>query len=606
MERRARRTSTPCSRRPCRSSRRRSRRWSTTTTRSSPSTACCCATRAASTCSTAARSSLPCQRAGELPVGLMVWSGAGHDDTVLAAGLAIEAALAGRRRGRAAEMRDRRHRRRRDRRDDGLRARRRRPRGHGLRAPRHGRRGCSFANAGLVAPGYVAPWAAPGMPAQGRCAISSPRTRRCGSPGALDAATLGWAWRWWRACRPQVYRANRARMHRLAHFSRERLLQLAHAAAPRLRARAGLPRPAAQRRASWRSPRPACARLPSSAPRRRSSTPPAAARSSPGLNPATPLHAGIYSKDDEVGNCREFTHLLRKEAERAGARFRFNAHVEQIVPASEPTLRVLQAPHDARDEALRSRDSERVADDAAAGRRDDRAELRRGRRLRGASTRAACCGRSACACRCIAVHGYSVTAPLRHDDAAPPPRAARGADGRALQGRDQPPRPARPRRRQRRDRRRRRAPERAGAGDARQGARRLVPGRDAAQRGAALERRAADAARRAAGARAERRRRASGSTSATAAAAGRSPRLGAPRRRRDRSAARRRSRSTASASRGCVAMSRDRCPRRVRGASAIADDDAIGRIERRRSRCSVSQRRAGSKARRSRRCRRSR
>jgi len=40
--------------------------------------------------------SLPCQRDDELPVGLMVWHGGGNDDTVLAAGLAIEAALGGR------------------------------------------------------------------------------------------------------------------------------------------------------------------------------------------------------------------------------------------------------------------------------------------------------------------------------------------------------------------------------------------------------------------------------------------------------------------------------------------------------------------------------
>jgi len=40
--------------------------------------------------------SLPCQRDDELPVGLMVWHGAGHDDDVLAAGLEIEAALADR------------------------------------------------------------------------------------------------------------------------------------------------------------------------------------------------------------------------------------------------------------------------------------------------------------------------------------------------------------------------------------------------------------------------------------------------------------------------------------------------------------------------------
>jgi aspartyl-tRNA(Asn)/glutamyl-tRNA(Gln) amidotransferase subunit A len=37
--------------------------------------------------------SLPCHDAGELPVGLMAWSSAGRDDTVLAAGLAIESAL---------------------------------------------------------------------------------------------------------------------------------------------------------------------------------------------------------------------------------------------------------------------------------------------------------------------------------------------------------------------------------------------------------------------------------------------------------------------------------------------------------------------------------
>ena len=38
--------------------------------------------------------SLPCQAAGELPIGLMVWAGAMHDDSVLDVSLAIEAALA--------------------------------------------------------------------------------------------------------------------------------------------------------------------------------------------------------------------------------------------------------------------------------------------------------------------------------------------------------------------------------------------------------------------------------------------------------------------------------------------------------------------------------
>jgi amidase/aspartyl-tRNA(Asn)/glutamyl-tRNA(Gln) amidotransferase subunit A len=41
--------------------------------------------------------SVPCHDEGEFPVGLMVWSSGGRDDTVLDAGLAIEAALAARR-----------------------------------------------------------------------------------------------------------------------------------------------------------------------------------------------------------------------------------------------------------------------------------------------------------------------------------------------------------------------------------------------------------------------------------------------------------------------------------------------------------------------------
>jgi Asp-tRNA(Asn)/Glu-tRNA(Gln) amidotransferase A subunit family amidase len=38
--------------------------------------------------------SLPCHAPGEMPVGLMVWSGAMQDDKVLDVSLSIEAALA--------------------------------------------------------------------------------------------------------------------------------------------------------------------------------------------------------------------------------------------------------------------------------------------------------------------------------------------------------------------------------------------------------------------------------------------------------------------------------------------------------------------------------
>ena len=273
--------------------------------------------------------------------------------------------------------------------------------------------GCSFANAGLIAPGYVAPWSAPGMPAKVvRHLFAAHAPVRIA--GRLDAAALGWVWRWWRSCRPHVYRANRARMHRLAHFSRERLLQLTarlHLDFERAQGFLVLLRSARELAVAEAGVR-ALAEL-GAVP---SVLDAAGCRAiEPGLNPATPLHAGIYSKDDEVGNCREFTHLLRKEAERAGAVFRFNAHVEQIRPGKEPTLRVLQAPHDARDEALRSLDRDWPTTQPQAGETTEPgfdaivvcAAIDSRQLLKPLGVRLPL----------LAVHGYSVTAPLRHDDA---------------------------------------------------------------------------------------------------------------------------------------------------------------------------------------------
>jgi D-amino-acid dehydrogenase len=251
------------------------------------------------------------------------------------------------------------------------------------------------------------------------------------------------------ACLPaDLYRANRARMHRLAHFSRERLQQLTQRlhldfergqgflvllrsarelalAEPGVRALAGLgAAPTVLDAAGCRA-------------------------IEPGLHPETPLHAGLYSKDDEVGNCREFTHLLRKEAELAGARFRFNAYVEAIRAGASPTLRVLQAPHDARDEALRARDS------AASGWSDTQPEP-------GETSEPGFDAVIVCAAvesrallrplrihiPLLAIHGYSVTAPLRNDDALHLERARRWTGAKVAISRLG----QRARRRQRRDR----------------------------------------------------------------------------------------------------------------------------------------------------------
>ena len=265
----------------------------------------------------------------------------------------------------------------------------RRPRSDRLRAPRHRRRRIQLRQRRPGRAGLRHALGGAGHAAQGAARTCSPTHApvRFGRP-SRRCATLGWLWRWWRACQPETYRANRARMQRLAHFSRERLHAADRSACTsttsaasgflvllRSHARAGA------------GASPAFAPWP-----RSGAAPPvldaAACRAiEPGLNPQTPLHAGVYCQGRRGRQLPRVRHLLRKEAERAGARFRFNTDVAQIVAGARPSLRVLQAPHDARDSALRSRAGAAPAPaglvvDPARGGRAHGAELRRGRGLR--------------------------------------------------------------------------------------------------------------------------------------------------------------------------------------------------------------------------------
>ena len=463
---------------------------------------------------------------------------------------------------------------------------RRRPRGDRVRAPRHASpRRRSFANAGVVAPGYVTPWAAPGMPAQGRAPPASPRMRRCGSRGRSTPRRSRWMWRWWRACQladlprqPRAHAAPRPLQPRAPARADASDLQLDYERS------AGLPRAAAQRKtASWRSRAAARARASSASrferPRRRRR----AARSSPGLNPrrrCTPASTCRTTRSATAASSR--TCCARKPSA-PGARFRFNAHVERSPAGAE--LRVVQ------------RRTTR-ATGAALARRDGCRRRSRSRRDAEPSFDAVvvCAGvdsrRAAAPARPAPAAGAGARL-LGHRAAAPrrphlhhAPRS--GADGRALQGRDQPPRQARARRRQRRDRRRPRAAERR----ARQAT--LVQG--AATTGFPARHRERSAAQHWKGARPmlpdgppvlgrERHAEASGSTSATARS-GWALSCGSARLVADAMVGRtdRRSTSTASASSGSQAM--------TRRSSASTARSAAHR------RCSTSPRRARSKAKR--------
>ncbi|MBL8351259.1 MAG: D-amino acid dehydrogenase [Burkholderiaceae bacterium] len=253
----------------------------------------------------------------------------------------------------------------------------------------------SFANAGVVAPGYVTPWAAPGMPAKVlRHLLGRHAPVRLAWP--MAGGQWGWMWRWWRACKAPVFAANRSHMYRLAHYSQQRLrsltqelhleretaqgyLVLLRSTRELAQARAGL-RLLAELGVDFHLVDGARAR-----------------EIEPGLNPGTALHAAIHLPQDEVGNCRQFAHLLRIEAQRLGATFRFQRSVAALAAAARP-----QVGHRATgsSEPLQHEVFDAVVVCAALGARDLLRPL--GLRL-----------------PLLGVHGYSITAPLRQLEGFP-------------------------------------------------------------------------------------------------------------------------------------------------------------------------------------------
>ena len=196
----------------------------------------------------------------------------------------------------------------------------------------------SFANAGLVAPGYVTPWAAPGMPGKvARYLFSRHAPVKVGLP--LSLRELAWMGRWLHACRLDTYLANRSHMQRLAFYSRARLhqltdqLELAYERSPgylmllRSEKDQKLAQPGLQ---VLRDAGVTFHQIDA-----------AAARSiEPALNQDTAFAGAIHLPDDGVGNCRQFALMLRRQAEALGATFKFNTTVARISASPEATVSI--------------------------------------------------------------------------------------------------------------------------------------------------------------------------------------------------------------------------------------------------------------------------
>ncbi|TWO71663.1 FAD-dependent oxidoreductase [Caenimonas sedimenti] len=199
----------------------------------------------------------------------------------------------------------------------------------------------SFANAGVVAPGYVTPWAAPGMPGKvARYFFSRHAPVRVTWP--LAAHELGWMLKWRRACDLTTYLANRGRLQRLAFYSRQRLheltaaLELEYDRSPGylVLLRSGRDRKMVQ---------PGLQVLRDAGVKFQEIDAAQARVIEPALNPDMRFAGAVHLPDDEVGNCRQFALLLKNEAQSRGARFEFQAVVAPLDAADPTHLQVTAA-----------------------------------------------------------------------------------------------------------------------------------------------------------------------------------------------------------------------------------------------------------------------
>ena len=194
----------------------------------------------------------------------------------------------------------------------------------------------SFANAGVVAPGYVTPWAAPGMPGKVlRHLFQRHAPVKIGLP--LSRRELAWMWQWYRSCKPATFLANRDRLQRLAFYSRERLhqltdgLQLEYDRSPGYMV-------LLRSEKDWALVEPGLQVLRDAGVAFHQISPEEVRRIEPALNPDTAFLGAVHLPDDEVANCRQFALLLKNEAQRLGVKFEFNTTVAQLERAQAATV----------------------------------------------------------------------------------------------------------------------------------------------------------------------------------------------------------------------------------------------------------------------------
>lgn len=191
----------------------------------------------------------------------------------------------------------------------------------------------SFATGGLLAPGVLDPWSAPGT-ASPPGVLGRHAALHLGR--SISLAELSWLRRWRSAARASARSGAPlpplVALERLARYSRARLQHLVESLGLVFESSAGA-------LLLLRTPQDAEGLAPVLKVLRDTGTvvreldADAARAIEPGLSPSLPLAGALHLPDGLAGNCRQFALLLRQAAQQRGAQFEFNACVARLSSA---------------------------------------------------------------------------------------------------------------------------------------------------------------------------------------------------------------------------------------------------------------------------------
>lgn len=191
----------------------------------------------------------------------------------------------------------------------------------------------SFATGGLLAPGVLVPWSAPGA-SPSPSVFGNAATLRLGR--SLSAADLSWLRRWRRAARAYARSAvpqpPLLALERLARYSHQRLHALTSTLDLQFERSSGA-------LLLLRTPGDAAALQPVVQALRDAGTAAheidadTARTIEPGLSCDTPLAGALHMPDGEAGNCRQFALLMRQAAQQLGVQFEFSRTVQRLAQA---------------------------------------------------------------------------------------------------------------------------------------------------------------------------------------------------------------------------------------------------------------------------------